>query len=180
MDIISYLPCTTFHSSQLGDTWDLNAENAAIIEEFTCCIYNYPREKHVNKLRIMMLKKMIGEDQQLTKKSKVDLAKLPPCQDSLIPHLQRVNHRVACFKNAATAMNDNPKPYDIDQGWVFNDGILEPVWSKGPILPTSMVDILDAKEVETDSGDELSDIDEDDNDLYDDDHDDLIDELNTI
>jgi hypothetical protein len=92
-----------------------------------------------------MLKKMVGEDETLSSKSKIDLAKIPPCQDSLIPHCQRSNHRLACHKRANEHIIEKPKPYDQDQGWEkVNDGVLEPVWSKGPILPLSLIDLLDS------------------------------------
>ena len=37
-----------------------------------------------------------------------------------------------------------PKSYENDQGWLkTSDGVIEPVWSLGPVLPTTLVDILD-------------------------------------
>lgn len=90
-----------------------------------------------------MLKKMVGENEKLTVKSKVDLSRLPPCHDNLVPHLQRVNHRLANYKRADQAIFWRPNPFDEQQGWEKNkEGFLEPVWSCGPILPTSLVDLL--------------------------------------
>ena len=42
---------------------------------------------------------------------------------------------------------EKPKPFDKDQGWEkLENGSLEPVWSRGPILPLSLIDILDGNE----------------------------------
>ena len=54
-----------------------------------------------------MHKKMIGEDETLHNKSKVDLSRLPPCKDSLYPHIQRVNYRLACYKRAFEPIFEN-------------------------------------------------------------------------
>ncbi|KAG1685370.1 hypothetical protein GQR58_009094 [Nymphon striatum] len=38
----------------------------------------------------------------------------------------------------------SPKPYDPEQGWERNDeGVLEPVWSCGPVLPPTMIDLVE-------------------------------------
>lgn len=102
-----------------------------------------------------MLKKMVGENEKLTVKSKVDLSRLPPCRDSLIPHLQRVNHRLANYKRADQAIFWSPNPFDDNQGWEKNEeGLLEPIWSCGPILPTSLVDLLQSFDDENSDDDE--------------------------
>ena len=39
---------------------------------------------------------------------------------------------------------EKPNPYDDGQGWIrIYDGVLGPVWSCGPVIPNSLVDILD-------------------------------------
>ena len=129
------------------------------LEKFTCIMYGQTRESSVNAVRVKMLKKMVGEDETISRKSKIDLARIPPCQDSLIPHCQRVNHRVACHKRANQPIIEKPKPYDMDQGWEKVDsGSLEPIWSKGQILPKSLIDLLDSTDWDLD--------DEDDDDEY--------------
>ena len=57
------------------------------IVEFTCLMYGQDWEKSVNAVHSIMLKKMMGEDEQLTTKSKVDLSWLPPCRDNLFPRV---------------------------------------------------------------------------------------------
>ena len=107
-------------------------------------VYGYAREKSLNTVRSLMLKKMVGEDARLTAKSKVDLSRLPPCRDNLVPHIQRVNHRLVCYKRAGQAIFWRPKPHDPGQGWKKNDSSsLEPIWSSSPILPPSLVDLIE-------------------------------------
>ena len=72
----------------------------------------------VDVVRTKLLRKMVGEDDNLTSRSKVDLARLPPCQSALKPHIQRVNHRAALYKRANEAILEKPNPYDDGQGWV--------------------------------------------------------------
>ena len=91
-----------------------------------------------------MLKKMVGEDESLTKKSKIDLSRIPPCKDSFIPHCQRVNHRLCSYKRAHQAIIEFVKPYEPDQGWTKKEGVVEPVWTIGDILPESLIYLLDS------------------------------------
>ena len=49
--------------------------------------------------------------------------------------------------HAHVPMYELPKPED-DHGWMKMDGFLEPVWSRGPILSPSLVDLLDTPEEE--------------------------------
>ena len=125
------------------------------LEKFTCIMYGQARESSVNVVRVKMLKKMVGEDETISRKSKIDLARIPPCQDSLIPHCQRANHRLACHKRANQPIIEKPKPYDMDQGWEkVENGSLEPIWSRGPILPMSLIDLLDSTDWDLDDEDE--------------------------
>ena len=123
------------------------------LEAFTCAMYDQARESSVNVVRSKLLKKMAGDDQTLNAKSKVDMVRLPLCLGSLIPHVQRVNHHVACYRRAAEPIYERPKPHDKGQGWLKTDeGVVEPVWSIGPILPPSLIDLLDTQDTENDQG----------------------------
>ena len=94
-------------------------------------------------------------DKALTARSKVDLSRLPPCCDSLFTHIQRGNHRLACYKREALPVFEHPKPFE-DQGWKMSEeGYIKPLWSKGPILMKSLVDILDCADIDA----EVEDID---------------------
>ena len=129
---------------QLGEAWTVGNDVLAKLETFTCLTYGQVREQSVNKVRLVMLKKMVGEDDTINAKSKVDFVRLPPCQNALIPHIQRVNYRVACYKRAHEANFLHPKPYDDGQGWQKSgEGTVEPLWSTGPILPAELVDLVE-------------------------------------
>lgn len=78
-------------------------------------MYGHGREKTVDAVRVKMIRKMVGEDESLSAKSKVDLGRLPPPQCCLSTHLDRCNHRVAGYKRAATPIFERPKTYDPDQ-----------------------------------------------------------------
>ena len=157
----------------LGDEWTVDEETHRMIETFTCIMYGYPKETSVNQVRCKMLKKMVGKDNLLTNKSKIDLSRLPPCQDALLPHVRRVNYRVASYKRANVPMFESPRPWDENQGWCRTDGVLEPLWSVGPILPESLVDILGSGDLNDDDNEEYEmDVEVDDNE-YDDDDDNL-------
>ena len=111
-------------------------------------MYGYFRETSVNVVRTKILKKIVGEDEALTATSKVDLSRLPPCRDPLFTNIQRSNHRLACYKRAASRMSECPKPFE-DQGWEMSEeGYIESLRSKGPVLPTTLVDILDCADID--------------------------------
>ena len=126
--------------TKLGDDWNVSTELYEHLEAFTCIMYGYPRATSVNEVRSSMLKKMVGENERLTSKSKVELSRLPPCRDALRPHIQRVNHRMALYKRAQCPIIEKPQPYD-DQGWVMVDNHLEPKWTLGEILPPTLIDL---------------------------------------
>ena len=109
-----------FVYSLLCEDWNVSPDVQQQLEQFTCIMYGEARETSVNAVRAKMLRKMVGENQSLTIKSKVDLSRIPPCKDSLLPHIQRVNYRVACYKKADEPLFWKPKPYDAGQGWQKN------------------------------------------------------------
>ena len=140
----SILLLSCFYHSQLGEGWDINPDVYDQIDAFTCTMYGHARETSVNAVRSKMLKKMVGEGKGLDNNSKVDSARLPPCQDSLVPHTNRVNHRVACFKKANFPIFERPKPYDEHQGWSLDEHwVLESLWTRGSVLPQTLIDLLD-------------------------------------
>ena len=132
-------------------------------------MYEYPRELSVNIVRSKMLKKMAGEDKPLSADSKVDLARLPPCKILLLPHVHRVNYRLCCYKEGHIPNFEQPKPYDNEQGWARENNIIEPLWTKGIILPQSVVALFDSSRDDEEQDDELelensTDYDDDDED----------------
>ena len=103
----------------------------------------------------------------IKKKTNVDLSKLPPCQNTFRPHVDRVNYKTRISKLSHIA-----KPHFQSSecnGWITDkDGILQPHWSYGPILPDRLVDILpDIQDKSSDEEEEKSDSDCSSSDGYD-------------
>ena len=149
-----------FHGlfKQLGEDWKITTELYENLEEFTCLMYGQNREKLTNIARTKILRKMVGEGNTFTWKSKVDLTRLPPCQAALRPHIQRVNHRVCHYKRANEAIIECPKPFTEGQGWVKSYGCIEPLWSHNPVLPTTLVDLLEQQLDEAENEKEDTDV----------------------
>ena len=143
---------------QLGESWYITPHVIQQLQQFTCVMYGNNREPSVNHLRLQLLRKEVGEDEHLTLKSAVDLSLLPPCYSALVPHLQRVNHRVALFKCAHVSILEKPEPFEVGQGWTkTEEGTLEPIWSSGPILPGSLVDPHDSTNPDGEQSDDNED-----------------------
>ena len=85
-----------FSFRKLGDEWSVDQDVTDELEAFTCLMYDYTREKSVDSVRNIMLKKMVGENEEPIMRSKEDLSRLPPCKDNFIPHIWRVNYRLNC------------------------------------------------------------------------------------
>lgn len=155
-----------FHKcfQQLGDDWNVNAEVLKEVEKFMCLMYGQSRETSVDGARVKLLRKMVGDGEKLTSKSKVDLGRLPPCYSALKPHVQLVNYRVALYKWAHQAIVEKSKPYEEGRGWLRNDSnnMLESIWSCGGILLTALVDILETTANEDNGHDDETGEDDDD------------------
>ena len=131
------------------------------LEEFTCAMYGYVPEKSVNVVRHLMMQKMVGEGVELTTESKIDLSKLPPDRDSLTQHIKRANYRVATYKLAKEPIFWKPDAFE-GHGWVRNDkNILEPLWSTGPILPQTLIDLVQPTKEELQEAEEIIEYDPD-------------------
>ena len=133
--------------SQLGELWLVTDEVQQEMESFTCTMYGHVPMRSDDAVRAKMLKKMVGADQVLDSKSKVDLERLPPPKVCLTSHVHCANFRVACYKRADQPIFERPNPYDECMGWekTMDEGLLEPVWTIGPILPPSLVEVLAQK-----------------------------------
>ena len=67
---------------------------------------------------------------------------MPPCQSSLVEHINRVNFHVGIWKRAHIQKPDIPDPTE-GHGWTVEDGQIEPKWTGKNVLPTELVDILE-------------------------------------
>ena len=51
-----------FSFRKLGEEWSVDQEVTNDLEAFTCLMYGHAREKSVNSVRSIMLRKMTGEN----------------------------------------------------------------------------------------------------------------------
>ena len=66
---------------------------------------------------------------------------------------------------------EKPNAYDEEQGWIRTDiGVLEPVWACGPVLPNTLVDLLDIDDREEEEEEEEQEEEEEDEVEFDFDH----------
>ena len=80
-----------YHCSfrMLGDEWTVKPEVMTAFESFTCVMYGQLKEKYIKAVHGKLPRNMTGENEVLTMrgKKKVDLSKLPPYKDNLVPHI---------------------------------------------------------------------------------------------
>ena len=110
----------------LGEDWKVKSEFHEELEKFTYLMYGYQREKNLNEVGTMMLTKMVGNDERINPKSRVNLSLFPPCVDAHRPHVDRVNHRVALFKRSKFPIYDAQKLCE-GQGWEKHGDLLKPI-----------------------------------------------------
>ena len=80
-----------------------------------------------------------------------------------------MNHRLAHYKRAGEAIFRSPKPYDSNQGWEkTEEGTVEPKWSSGPILPPTLIDLLQ-QTVDKENDEEVDELHESENIEFDED-----------
>ena len=119
-----------FSFGKLGDECSEDQEVTDEFEAFTCLIYGYAREKSVNTVRNIILSKVLGENDELITKSKVDLSRLLSCRDTLALHF--ANYGIVNYK--CVHSEDNLfEPQSLVGSWprLENDrgDALERVWS---------------------------------------------------
>ena len=126
---------------KLGENWSLDEKELSELEKFTCSLYGYPRYSNINTLRYDILMKKCDNDTKLDMKKSVDLSTLPPCSDTLIQHIKRVNLQLGVWRNALVSFQDIPTA--AEHGWVMVDDLYEPNWCEKNILPVELVELLD-------------------------------------
>ena len=148
----------------VGDSWEMSPTLLEVFEEFTCCMYGFPRFSSLDMLRYHLLKKKCVENDQLDPKRTVDLSIFPPCQETLKQHLKRTIYQVGIWKRAFEQFPEVPDPED--NGWVKETGVLEPLWCDGEILPLCLADLVkDDSDTEEECLEEESDSDSDNTDV---------------
>ena len=148
----------------LGTDWELDQQTMDELEEFTCSMYGFRNSNSVDRVRSTMLKKMTGGNSlNMTMVKKVDMSKLPPCRRSLTMHILRVNYRICQWKRSHLPSPHIPPP-GRENGWCQGEGFLEPLWSDGPVLPQSLLDVVQTVTPQAANTDDSS-VDSDDDDV---------------
>ena len=111
------------HFKQLDEKWFVAEETYEMIEAVLCLMYGYAKCKLINQVRSKMLKKMVRKNQKLNKRLKFGLARLKPCQDLLVPNIERVNHQLACSECASTPISRDPSLPKVisDEAWMLRE-----------------------------------------------------------
>ena len=110
---------------------------------------------------------MCGNRKKIRRKCRIHLYRLPSGKRSLYWHIKRVNYQTARLKRSHIKIPEIPSPAPVHEWVTSDDGLLEPQWCDGDILPQEVVDIIqpDAAEDRGDSDegddDEGSDSEED-------------------
>ena len=100
-----------------------------IVEAFVCKLYRpICTTTRIQSLRSSMFRTSIK-----------DLGSLPPTQDSLVQHIQRVNHQVFIWRNAAVALVDSPEP--LLSGWKIENNILLPILMMQEPVPVNYLQL---------------------------------------
>ena len=120
--------------ANLGETWTLSENQKSDFEKFVCHLYSSKRS-NVNQARFK-----IFEKKHLKSKQVADLSLIPPCQRTLMLHLQRANYVAKIWKSTGTAMVDLQSP--TQHGWTEDWDIL---WTD-EMFPENMTDYVVSNE----------------------------------
>ena len=122
-------------------------------------MYVFQRVKSVDKVRLIKLEATVkGKLDKILKSANIDLSRIPLCWRCLIPHIRRVNYRLAQLKQSHLPFVDLSPP--THHGWAkWGDDVLDPVWSERPFLPESFLGIVESykSSVTEDNDEEESD-----------------------
>ena len=143
-----------FNSSKLGDKWEVAENVSKEIDVSICIMYSHLKVTLFNIVQSKILKKMVGEDKDLIKESKIDLLHPCPCQNSLLLHIYRVEHWVVSYKRTNVPIFEKPRPNNENQGWsIAENGVLELVLTTRSVMSQSLINLLDVIN-DQESGDE--------------------------
>lgn len=89
------------------------------LERFVCCLYGEKRLTSVNEVQKKIFWRNYSRENRIT-----DLSLLPPCQSSLLLHIQRASYVAIIWQQASTPMMEieDPKYHgwqeDLTEDWV--------------------------------------------------------------
>ena len=105
------------------------------MEEFTFLLYGYAKDISMNVVLPKMVKKIVRENDKLTKKSKVDLPRIPRARTNSF----RTSRESTTAWQGTSGLT---RPFPEGQGWESSDQDgLQLIRSMEPVLPTTMVNL---------------------------------------
>ena len=121
-------PVVQQNIQQLGNIVPLSLETSAACEKFICSSYTTNKEGSADLIRHWMFcqKRQHNEN-------------LPPTSDSLQHHIDRSNYQALVWKRALEAKQQLPAPNG--NGWIFKDGLLEPVLMSKDPAPKGLLEL---------------------------------------
>ena len=126
---------------KLGDSWDISDDTVKKLKSLTCTLYGRTaRVAKVDDLRLLHINEMCAKENAQIPFRNVDIASLPPCKKSLTQHIHKVSDQVGIWKRAHIAKPEMPNAYH-GHGWKMLDGIMQPLWYEGAMLPQRRADI---------------------------------------
>ena len=149
-------------AAKLGDDWKLTDDVVIGMERLTCRLYGTTRVNDVNECRYNKLTSACCPDDLNTihPSKKFETALIPPPKTSLLEHCKRVNFEVGKWKRSHIQYPFIPSPF-ADNGWRQEEnGILQPVWYQGDMLPQSIINEL-SSDTEIDDTEEDEEAEED-------------------
>ena len=121
-------------------------------------MYANSRFTSLDELRLFKLKeKCEGKPKTAMR----NMSTLPPCRKCLIQHVRRVNNQLSIWKDSHIAQ-PNISIASERHGWTRVNGVLEPLWIEGQVLPQRLADILQDADSEEEGEEEDSDVEVDD------------------
>ena len=116
--------------NEFGNTWVLSEEMKMTLELFVCKLFS-SKKISVDEVRLQMFTK-----KHVIQNKVIDLSVLPPCQSSLLLHMDRANYVAALWKHSMHATIDSPEIWD--HGWNV-DGSIN--WVE-QVFPEDVIEII--------------------------------------
>ena len=128
---------------EVGKSTEITDAVFQSLEHFTCLMYGGPHAPlDINKLRYEKFLQRFSAKASalLSAYDGIDMSLLPPCRDTLVMHIRRVNYQAYIWNLADKATACIPSP--VEHGWLLNDGVLDFKWMQGDLMPQDLADVL--------------------------------------
>ncbi|XP_072050216.1 uncharacterized protein [Amphiura filiformis] len=115
--------------SSLGDSFEIDEDQATQVEKFVCRLYGQHDCDDVNTVRYTKFK--MGKHREEA---------MPPNQDSLKQHIMRANYQAAVYKSALDQFPDIPSPHG--RGWIVDGESIAIHWTDLAPAPDSILEFV--------------------------------------